>query len=392
MNLKPVAGLAVAASLLLAVAGCTASPAPAGDETPSGGSDGPIDATAEGVSQEAADTMNALYAAAKDAGETELSVISGLNQDMAPVYEAFTKEFGIPITGNEQDEIGAPLIQDLQGQVTSGQHRTDVLHNPNGQQYVKFAQPYHVVSLTVPDELKSSANEIQPGADYKTATGDAAQDMWESPFLGFFGLGTFLPRAGALAPTQWSDLADPKYAGQIGMGAVTVPGPNQDAPIYLEENGALTDEQVQAILKNAGSNVKGTYGDAIAGLMQGQYAFMFGAPSSAIMAAAAKGAPVKFSLMSEDNYVVTHKFLLLKDAPHPNLGKLWLEWLNTKTAGEAIAETGLAPLNTDFAAAKSDEVPWTDWKKSNVTEIISSTKIDSERDGIVTKFKQWLGQ
>lgn len=392
MNLKPAAGIAVAATLLLAVAGCTASPAPTGDQTSTGGSSGPIDASAEGVSQEAADTMNKLYADAKAAGETELSVISGLNADMAPVYAAFTKEFGIPITGNDQDEIGAPLIQDLQGQVTSGQYRTDVLQNPNGQQYVKFAQPYHVVSLTVPDELKSSANELQPGADYKTATGDSAQDMWESPFLGFFGLGIFQPRAGALNPTKWSDLADPKYAGQLGMGAVTVPGPNQDAPIYLEENGALNDAQVQAILKNAGSNVKGTYGDAIAGLMQGQYAFMFAAPSSAVVGAAAKGAPVKFTLMSQDNYVVTHKFLLMKNAPHPNLAKLWLEWLNTKTAGEAIAGTGLAPLNTAFAAATSDKAPWTDWKKSNVTSIVSSTKIDSERDSFVAKFKSWLGQ
>lgn len=391
MNFKPVAALAVAATLLLTAAGCSASPAPEQSGGPSG-SEGPIDATAEGVTQEAADTMNALYAAAKEAGETELSVISGLNADMAPVYAAFTEQFDIPITGNEQDLIGAPLIQDLQGQVTSGQHRTDVLQNPNGQQYVDYAQAYHVVSLTVPEELESSANELQPSGDYTTASGSPAADKWTAPFIGFFGLGVFLPRAGALNPTKWSDLAGSEYAGQVGMGAVTVPGPNQDAPIYLEENGALTDDDVQAILGNAGANVKGTYGDAIAGLMQGQYAFMFGAPSSAIMGAAAQGAPVEFRLMSENNYVVTHKFLLLNDAPHPNLGKLWLEWLNTRTAGEAIASTGLAPLNTEFAADYSSETPWTDWKKSNVTEIISSTKIDSEREGYVKKFQSWLGQ
>lgn len=89
--------------------------------------------------------------------------------------------------------------------------------------------------------------------------------------------------------------------------------------------------------------------------------------------------------MEEDNYVLTHKNLLLDGAPNPNVGKLYLEWLNTLTAQTTIAEAGLAPLNVNGA---DPAAPWSNWEEANVTEIIPVADIDAARAGYLDMFKQ----
>jgi len=373
MKTKPIAGVAFAASMLLLISGCTSTPAPdSSTDTDKGAASGDyyVDPKAEQISEEAAQRITELYEAAIADGENELSIISGLADDMAATWEAFEATFP-EISVTSASLIGAPLITQLQSEVQSGNHVTDVLHNPNGQQYVDFAQEYEVVAMTVPEDLADSADQlIDPNHKFT------------SPFIGFFGYGVFLPRAGELHPKLWSDLTDPEYAGNVLMGDPNLPGPSQDAPIYLAQNGAYTDADIKALAGN--TVIKGTYGDAIAALMQGEAAFMFAAPSSAVVGAQRAGAPVEFRLMEKDNYVVTHKQLLLADAPHPSVGKLYLEWLNTLTAQEAIGSAGLAPLNVEAA---DPAAPWTNWVEANLTGIVPSADIDEARPGYIEQFK-----
>lgn len=376
MNIKPIAGLAIAASVLLVASGCTSGSDPAPAPT-SGGGDAPaeyyLDPAAEEISDEAAQRITELYDEVVASGESELSIISGLADDMLGVWDEFEATFpGISVT--YASLIGGPLITQLQTEAQSGNHVTDILHNPNGQQYVDFAQEYEVVGMSVPDELQAGAGElVDPG------------NMYTSPFIGFFGLGVFLPREqaqGVTPPTVWADLAKPELTGQVVMGDPNLPGPSQDAPIYLSANGAFTEADIEALASNV--IIKGTYGDAIAALMQGEAVYMFAAPSSAVVNASRAGAPVEFRLMSEDNYVVTHKQLLLEGAPNPAAAKLYLEWLNTLTAQKAIGAAGLAPLNTNGA---DPAAPWSNWREANLTGIVPAADVDSQRPAFIEKFK-----
>ncbi|GGA66514.1 hypothetical protein GCM10011490_16450 [Pseudoclavibacter endophyticus] len=366
-----VGGVAAATAFLLVMTGCASADAPA----TGGDGNGVIDAESAQISPEAAAHMNELYAAAVENGETELNVISGLPDDMQPVFDAFEATFPeISITVTSL--IGAPLIAQLQTERESGQHTTDVLHNPNGHLYTEFAEPYEVQSIAVPESLEGSADELVDPDGYAT-----------SPFVGFFGLGVFLPRAeqSGVTPTAWADFADPEYAGLVGTGDPTLPGPSQDAPVYLMLNESLAEDDVEAIAGNA--VVKGTYGDAVAGLMQGEFPYMFAAPVSAIITAADQGAPVEFRLMDDGNYVVTHKHLLMDQAPNPNAGKLYLEFLNTFGAQEAAASRGFTPLNESASADYVAEMPWTSLQEANLTEIVPAAVIDEQRPGLVEWFE-----
>lgn len=372
---KPLAGLALAASVTLILAGCGSGGPSPGEPAGVGGADGYyLDPETEQISEEAAQRITELWEAAQADGETELSIISGLADDMEGPWNAFEETFpGVEVTSASL--IGAPLITQLQSEMQSGNHVTDVLHNPNGQQYVEFAQEYEVVGMSVPEELSSSADELVD-----------PNHRFVSPFIGFFGYGVFLPRAGELHPTTWAELTEPEYQGLVLTGDPNLPGPSQDAPIYLSQNGAFTDENIEDLADNV--IVKGTYGDAIAALMQGEAPFMFAAPVTAVVAAQRAGAPVEFRLMEEDNYVVTHKQLLLEGAPNPNLGKLYLEWLNTLTAQTALGDAGFAPLNIEGA---DPEAVWTNWSEANVTGIVPFEDIDGARPEYIERFAELFG-
>ncbi|WP_159501778.1 extracellular solute-binding protein [Microbacterium sp. 18062] len=368
--------LALLASVALLASGCASTP---GTAAPGGTADGEyiVDPAAEGITEEQAAYLTELYEAAQDEGS--LTIYSGTPDDLVDVFALFEDTFpGLGV--NAEGLIGAPLVQALSAEKASGNHVADVLHNPDAQLYVDaaaagdFGEPYEVRALEVPAALASSADSIID-----------PEFRFNVPFLGYFGLGTFLPRleeAGG-APASFADLADPKYAGKVGMGDPTIPGPQQAALLYLLNSGGLAEDDLPGL----GSNtvVKGDYGQAVGGLMQGEYAFMFGAPVSAVVKAADAGAPVEFSVFAEDNPLVSHKHVLLAGAPHPNAAKLYLEFLNLVSAQELLAEVGFMPL--DESAADPD-APWTSISESGATEIVGYEVIDASRDTYLPLIEQ----
>lgn len=341
------------------------SPAP---DTNDGDSDLIVDPEAERITEEQAEYLTELYEAALDEGGN-LVIYSGLAEDMDGVFDLFEEMFpGLSITA--ESLRGAPLMQALQAEQESGNHVADVLQNPDAQRYVfqlgDFSQPYEVQTLKVPDRLANSEDQIiDPEFRYSTA------------FLGFFGLGTFLPRleeAGGM-PESFADLGDPRFEGLVGFADPTIPGPSQGALLYLLASGGLDEDSLRGIANN--SVVKGDHGQTIAGLMQGEFAFQFAAPVSAVVLAAEQGAPVEFSVFPTDNPLVTHKHVLLDGAPNENAGKLYLEFLNLFSAQQRIAEIGFIPLDED---ASDPDAPWTSMEAAGVNEIVAYDVIDQAHE------------
>lgn len=379
MKLKPFFTLSIATALLLT--GCTSGGA---QPTPdAGGNDEStglvVDAAAERISEEAAEAMSSLYEEALANNENEINLLTASLNEMEPIFRLFEEEYpGIKVTGTQL--IGGALTTQLQTEKDSGQYKTDILQNPRAEQYLDLAEPYEVLSLTVPEALKSSTDQLVD-----------PEHRYSSPFFTFFGLGVFLPRAesSGLTPKLWSDLAKPEYKSQVGFPDPTVPGAGQEAVLYLLRNGALTRDDVVAMAEN--SIVKGTFGDAIAGLMQGEYPFMFAAPSGSIVESGEKGAPVEFRIMDEDNYIVTHKHMLMQGAPAPHASKLYLEFLNTFTAQTALASEGITPLDVDAASDYVEKMPWVSWETANVDKVESWQELEADRPEVVAWLTELFG-
>lgn len=380
MKSRSITAVALATGIALLASGCASAGAP--DPTTGGGAaDFIVDPAAEGITDEQAAYLTELYEAAE--GEGELTIYSGTPDDLVEVFALFEETFpGLSVTA--EGLIGAPLVQALSAEAASGNHVADVLHNPDAQLYVNadaagdFGEPYEVRTLVVPDSLAGSADSIID-----------PEHRFNVPFLGYFGLGTFLPRLADAGgpPSSFADLADPKFKGLVGMGDPTIPGPQQAALLYLLNSGGLSEDDLAGLGANA--VVKGDYGQAIGGLMQGEYPFMFGAPVSAVVKAADAGAPVEFSVFPDDNPLISHKHVLLQGAPNPNTAKLYLEFLNLTSSQKLLADVGFMPLDE---TAADPEAPWTSISESGATEIIDYAVIDASRGTLVplieTAFKK----
>lgn len=381
VKMKAIAALAVSAGVLFAASGCssdsTAGSSPANTDGAAGSTI--VDAAAERITEDQAAYLTELYDAALAAGEDEVVLYSGSPDDLEDVFALFEEKFpGISVSASSL--IGAPLVQALSAEKESGNHVADVLHNPDAQMYVNadasgdFGEPYEVRTITVPDDLASS-NDVVVDPEHRFSV----------PFFGFFGLGTFQPRleqAGG-KPASFAALADPKYAGLVGMGDPTVPGPQLSALLYLLNSGGMTEKDLAGLGSNA--VVKGDYGQAVAGLMQGEYPFMFGAPTTAVTSAAASGAPVEYDQFSKHNPLVTHKHVLLAGAPHPSAAKLYIEFLNLFSAQQELAVAGYTPLDVEAA---DPAAPWTSLAESGVTEIVSYQVIDASRATLMPLIQQ----
>ncbi len=379
-NLKITRTLAIAATAaaLVATSGCTG----AADEAPTAEPGAYIvDPGAEQITEENAAYLTELYEAAKEEGEVVVYTAAGT--EMEGTFALFQEMFpGVKLTS--ANLLGAPLVQALAAEAASGNYVADVLQNPDAQNYITseasgdYSEPYEVRTLKVPEILTGSKESIID-----------PEHRFSTPFLAFFGLGSFLPRvaeAGGV-PESFADLADPKYRGLIGMGDPTAPGPQQFGLLYLLESGGLDEESLNGLAANA--VVKGDYGQAIGGLVQGEFAFMPGAPSSSVVVAAEGGAPVEFSVFKSDNPLVTHKHVLLKGAPHPNAAKLYLEFLNLFSAQKSLAAAAFMPLNEE---ASDPEAPWTSLEASGTTEIVSYKLIDASRAELLPMIDRAFGR
>ncbi len=70
-----------------------------------------------------------------------------------------------------------------------------------------------------------------------------------------------------------------------------------------------------------------------------------------VLAAMSQSAPIKFSLLDKDNYIVQLYTSQIKNAPHPLAAQLYEDWLFTPQAQQALADQG------EYSAVKGAPAP-----------------------------------
>jgi ABC-type Fe3+ transport system substrate-binding protein len=69
--------------------------------------------------------------------------------------------------------------------------------------------------------------------------------------------------------------------------------------------------------------------------------------TTSIVLAKQKGAPVEAHFYEVGNVIATEKWMLAADAPSPAAGKLFLSYLHTVEAQQAVLAAGNFPINQD---------------------------------------------
>lgn len=327
--MKPVFGLMLATSLVLAACGGDSTPAPAAPAAPTapaetgGGTSESADATRDGMS------MEELIAAAQAEGVVRLYT-SRAEIQVQNSIAAFEEKYGVRVELYRAG--GAQVAQRIELELMAGRPGADVVHLSDASYHFQAAERGFFVSY-VP------SNDDRIPAVYKDPNG-----FWYGTnVLGMPIIYNSELVTEAEAPKSYADLYGPDWAGRAGIGSPNY-GATQttNAVALFEIYGFDVFNQLEANDTFIGQGWPGIENAIIAGeLLVGQTA------STRLENALLRGQPLGWIEPEEGIIVGPAVIGILATAQNPNASRLWLEW-ETSDEGLEYYQSSWAVL-TGFA-------------------------------------------
>jgi iron(III) transport system substrate-binding protein len=284
----------------------------------------------------AADPAAQYYQAAKN--EAKL-VIYGLGEPfLGPIKAAFTKRYpGIQVEAF--DESGRETRERIIAEQKTNRPVGDVViagasvHQTLGD--LGFLQPYRS------SHIPSFIPELVP------------EGTLSSPFRStVFSIATNTKLVPASdEPTVWADLLHPRFKGKMASDDPRGSGGGGGLMASLEL--AFTTEFLRKLATQEIFFGKDT-GTILAGLVRGEHALFITASHDDIIVARKGGAPVKFVKLSDGIRAAGNYQSIVKNAPHLNAAKLWVEWSTSEEGQTLLGKVGLAAARKGIKAAEPE--------------------------------------
>ena len=169
--------------------------------------------------------------------------------------------------------------------------------------------------------------------------------------------------APAQQPSRWTDLLDPKYAGQIGMHDIGVLGAGLS--LVMIGRPTLGDSFYQNLIGKQRPRVYGRAPELDAAVQSGGRAVAI--PSTYANAMQAKGAPIRWIAPKDGVFFVAVYTGIVKNATHPRAAQAFMNFLLDRDTQSAIAAANLIPVTT-LAASPVDLSKLKFLGKGSVTE------------------------
>lgn len=283
-----------------------------------------------------AEVTDELIAAAKAEGELTWYTTMIVDQVVRPVAAGFEAEYGIKVnfvSGGWRD-----VALRVSNEAKAGALAGDVYDSSEALGALMaegLVEPYKPASAAgYPEDLKD------------------ADGYWTAAILQpmVAAVNTDLV-AEADRPKTFEDLLDPKWTGQIAWtNNPTLSGPVGFVGAVLETMGEeqgmeylrkLADQKIA----NIPSNQRVVLDQAVAG----QYPMVLSVYNYHIAISQDKGAPIA-PVHLPYSHMNTGMAGMLKDAPHPNAAKLFLEYFYSEAGQKVAAEAGYIPVHPDVQA------------------------------------------
>jgi ABC-type Fe3+ transport system substrate-binding protein len=271
---------------------------------------------------------NALYDAAKKEGEVVWYTSLIVNQAVRPLVDAFTKKYpGVEVKYARGDS--GPNAIKVINEARAGRVEGDVFDG----------------IATTPPLLKAGLVEkFTPSAadKYPLALRDI-DGRWNALVVYFLTPGVNTQLVGKDDIKTAQDLLNPKWQGKIAWSTE----PSSGAPVYVgavlqtmgEDKGLAF---LRALAKQDMVNVDATNRAILDQVILGQYAIALSIFNHHAVLSAKKGAPVAW-LKVEPIPSPFHCIGLVKNAPHPNAGKLLIDFLLSEEGQRTFADVEYLP-------------------------------------------------
>lgn len=255
---------------------------------------------------------------------------------MAPVIDSFQSEYGIQV--DYVNLRGAETIERVAAEAQSGQYAIDAA----------------LLSDTLVMQLKEQgllAAFDAPEAAHLIEEARDPDKFWVGTVMNVYGIlvNTDLVREADL-PKTWLDLADPKWAGKLVSDDPRAAGGGNTWFNAISREPSLGRSFLEKLASNKVVFTR-QFGENEKAVARGEYAIYFPALSSA--PARLTGAPVRWVQPSEGVTWLLITSSVMKNAPHPNAARLWVNHLAKKESQLSLSKTASVPVRRDAL----DEAP-----------------------------------
>jgi iron(III) transport system substrate-binding protein len=152
-------------------------------------------------------------------------------------------------------------------------------------------------------------------------------------------------------PKTWLDVMDPKWKGKIAMDDPRGSGPGGTIVSGIE---ALYGAEISQKLADQNPFFVTQSGPAFAALNRGEAAMFLSSNHTDVIEQRRQGAPVKQIKPSDGVGITQISQSLIKNAPHPNAAKLWIEWNLSEEGQTLLAAQGYAAVRKGTRPAEPE--------------------------------------
>jgi ABC-type Fe3+ transport system substrate-binding protein len=298
-------------------------------------------AVAGGAGARAADA--ALVAAAKQEKQVVWYTVQTIPQLVRPLVDAFEKKYGVTVNyvrANSSD-VALRIEQEAKG----GQHLADVFDGTGTMPPLKRD---NLVMAWVPDFTHAWPKDVADPDSYWVAT---------NYFVNNVAINTDLVPA-AQEPHQWSDLLDPKWRGKMAWGSSqsSSAGPGFIGLMlkdYGEEKGM---DFIKAMAKQDIAGIPVAARQILDQVIAGEYAVGLMTFNHHSVISDKLGAPVKW-LPFSPSLVTVNTVSILKDAPHPNAAKLFVDFMMSDEGQIIFRDNDYLPTNPEVKPLVPELIP-----------------------------------
>jgi iron(III) transport system substrate-binding protein len=278
------------------------------------------------------------YEAARKEGKLVLYGV-GNSTLYNPVRDAFQKRFpGIELNG--VDQRGRESREKVIAEQQSRNYVADVVISGTDTQNELvqngFIEPYQAA------ELSSVVPELVP------------PDRQNNPrTVSIFSVAintTLVPPD--QEPKTYKDFLDPKWKGKLAMDDPRGSGPGGTILSGMEVLYGI--DEVDSKLAEQNIFFATQAGPILEALNRGEYAVYLSSNHTDVIAQRKAGAPLKQIKPSDGVGITPINQGLVKNAPHPNAAKLWIEWSLSEEGQNVLAAQGYAPVRKGLKPAEPE--------------------------------------
>jgi iron(III) transport system substrate-binding protein len=153
-------------------------------------------------------------------------------------------------------------------------------------------------------------------------------------------------------PKSWKDLLDPKWKGKLAMDDPRGSGPGGTILSGVEVLYGI--DEVDSKLADQNIFFATQAGPILEALNRGEYALFLSSNHTDVIAQRKAGAPIKQIKPADGVGVTPINQGLVKNAPHPNAAKLWIEWSLSEEGQNILAAQGYATVRKGMQVSEPE--------------------------------------